>query len=102
VYVGITVGDEFAESGAGEGVSVSVGGVVGMRVSVGRTGAFVGITACVSATIVNAAVTTADCISCGLTVGSADGAMHALTIMASAVINDTLAKHFILIYLSPE
>ena len=44
-----------SESIVGEGMGVSVGNGVGLAVSVGGKGVMVGIAACVSATIVNAA-----------------------------------------------
>ncbi|HAV76160.1 MAG TPA: hypothetical protein DCX53_02290 [Anaerolineae bacterium] len=74
VKVGITNG-----SSVGEGIGVSVGSGVAVGVSVGGTGVLVGMAACVSATIVNAAATAVCCISSALTVGSAGCAAHAFT-----------------------
>ena len=51
----VSVGNDASRVGDGTGVSVGTG--VGLAVSVGGSGVFVGIAACVSATIVKAAAT---------------------------------------------
>lgn len=67
VKVGAMVGDTFTVDRVGDGgMGVSVGNDVGTEVFVGGMAVSVGIAACVSATIVNAAATAVDCVSSGL------------------------------------
>ena len=96
----VKVGTRFASDvGDGGGVIVDVG--VGSGVSVGGMGVFVGMAACVSATIVNAAETAVDCISAGLMVGSAGVAPHALTTIARTVMVEIIKIRFMVSILSP-
>jgi len=83
----------------GRGTEVFVGNSVGLAVSVGGNGVAVGIAACVSATIVNAAATAVNCTSAALIVGAA-GAPHALIITVIAAINEEIAKCFMLLSIS--
>lgn len=62
----------------GEGMGVSVGNGVGLAVSVGGQRVFVGIAACVSATIVSAAANAVRLISSALVDASVGFALHAL------------------------
>lgn len=59
------------DSSVGKGTEVFVAAGVDVGVSVGGRGVLVGIAACVSATIVNAADTAVDCTSPTLRVGTA-------------------------------
>jgi len=83
----------------GNAIGVFVGGSVGLAVSVGGNGVAVGIAACVSATMVNAAATAVNCTSAALIVGAA-GAPHALIITVIAAINEEIAKCFMLLSIS--
>ena len=67
---GVLVLGTAATSMVAVGTSVFVGKGVGLEVSVGGTGVFVGIAACVSATMVNAAATAVDWMSSALIAGS--------------------------------
>jgi hypothetical protein len=77
----------------GNETGVFVGGSVGLAVSVGGNGVEVGIAACVSATMVNAAATAVNCTSAALSVGGA-AAPHALISIVIAVINEEIVKRF--------
>lgn len=80
-------------SKVGNETAVFVGNGVGLAVSVGGKGVEVGIAACVSATMVNAAATAVDCTSAGFIVGTAS-APHALRINAIAPIKEEIVKRF--------
>jgi hypothetical protein len=79
VNVAGIVGIPLVTSRVGAGSDVSVGSGVAVGASVGGTGVLVGIAACVSATIVDAAATDVCCISSMLIGGSVGCAPHALT-----------------------
>ncbi|MCK7506396.1 MAG: hypothetical protein MZV70_21630 [Desulfobacterales bacterium] len=97
----VKVGTTANASSVGDGTGVSVGMGVGTGVLVGGTGVLAGIAAWVSATMVNAAATAVDWISCGLTVGSAGvPPPHALMTIAMAVMTETRIIRFILIVFS--
>ena len=83
----------------GSETGVFVGNSVGLAVSVGGNGVAVGIAACVSATIVNAAATAVNCTSAALIVGAA-GAPHALIIIVIAVIKEENVNRFMLLSIS--
>ena len=101
-WVGAMVGDASAASGVGDGMGVSVGNGVGLAVSVGGRGVLVGIAACVSATIVNAAAIAVDWMSSALMAGSAVGCWppQALNIMMTTVNSEKIDKRFICILFS--
>jgi len=91
VNVGMTRG----ASRVGNGIGVSVGSGVGTGVSVDGTGVLVGMAACVSATMVKAADTAVDCISCALMTGSAGVLPHALITIAMVMTSEIEKKRFI-------
>lgn len=83
-------------SRVGNDAGVFVGGSVGLGVSVGGRGVEVGIAACVSATIVNAAATAVDCTSAGFIVGTGS-APHALISSAPTMTNEVKVKCFMVL-----
>jgi hypothetical protein len=76
-----------------------VGNDVGLAVSVGGKGVSVGIAACVSATIVNAAATAVSCTSAGFVVGTGC-APHALIIIVITSTNEEVVKRFMVLIFS--
>jgi len=101
-WVGARVGDASAASTVGDGMGVSVGNGVGLDVSVGGKGVLVGMAACVSATIVNAAAMAVAWISSALIAGSAVPCWppQALISMMTAVKSEKIEKRFICILFS--
>lgn len=93
-----TVGNE--ASMVGNGMGVSVGNGVGLSVSVGGRGVFVGIAACVSATMVNAADTAVDWISSALIAGSAGCPLQALISAMTTAVIVMIEKCFMPMYVS--
>lgn len=99
--VGTKVSVGIAASSVGDGMGVSVGNGVGLDVSVGGRGVLVGIAACVSATIVNAAAIAVDWMSSALRAGSAVACWppHALISMMTVVNSEKIEKRFILYFI---
>jgi hypothetical protein len=80
----------------GRGKGVSVGRGVSVGVSVGGRGVLVGMAACVSATMVNAAATAVFCTSTAFIVGGGGSAPHALAINVVRTMTVKMERRFIL------
>lgn len=95
--LGTAVGCRVGMDEVGRGSRVGGGGRVGTGVSVGGMGVAVGMAACVSATMVEAAAKAVDCTSAGFMVGVACGPQAANSTVTSI---EMVISFFIALFLS--